>query len=144
MNEESKENIQKQESTEIAIVDSGTIRDKIYVVRGVQVMLDFELAELYGYETKNFNRQVKNNAEKFEGDDFMFQLTKDEIDNILRCKNFTSCWGGTRYLPYAFTEQGLFKISNKPESVYGVIEQHYNTYNRRSYVWRKNMMQHWQ
>jgi len=107
VNEESKENIQKQESTEIAIVDSGTIRDKIYVVRGVQVMLDFELAELYGYETKNFNRQVKNNTEKFEGDDFMFQLTKDEIDNILRCKKFTSSWGGTRYLPYAFTEQDV-------------------------------------
>ena len=84
--------------------NKSTIRDKIYVVRGVQVMLDFELAELYGYETKNFNRQVKNNAEKFEGDDFMFQLTKDEIDNILRCKNFTSSWGGTRYLPYVFAE----------------------------------------
>ena len=70
--------MQKQKSTEIAIVDSGAIRDKIYVVRGVQVMLDFELVSFYGYETKNFNRQVKNNAEKFEGDDFMFQLTKDE------------------------------------------------------------------
>ena len=91
-------------------MDSGAIWDKIYVVRGVQVMLDFELAALYGYETKNFNRQVKNNAEKFEGNDFMFQLTKDELDNILRCNNLTSSWGGTRYLPYAFTEQGVYML----------------------------------
>ena len=47
----------------------------------------------------------KNNAGKFEGDDFMFQLTKDEFEEILRCKNSTSSWGGTRYSPYAFTEQ---------------------------------------
>ena len=61
-------------------------------------MLDFELAEIYGYETKNFNRQVKNNIEKFEGEDFMFRLTEEEMDD-LRCKIFTSSWGGTRYLP---------------------------------------------
>ena len=72
-------------------------------------MLDFELAEIYGYETKNFNRQVKNNKAKFEGDDFMFQLTKDEWEN-LRCKNFTSSWGGTRHLPYVFTEQGIYML----------------------------------
>ena len=77
MNEENKENIQKQEPTEIAIVDSSTIRDKIYVVRGVQVMLDFELAEIYGYTTSAFNQQVKRNEEKFP-DDFRFQLTKEE------------------------------------------------------------------
>lgn len=63
-------------------------------------MLDYDLAEIYGYETKNFNRQVKNNIERFEGEDFMFQLTNEELDN-LRCKNFTSSWGGSRYLPYA-------------------------------------------
>ena len=78
MNEENKENIQKQEPTEIAIVDSSTIRDKIYVVRGVQVMLDFELAEIYGYTTSAFNQQVKRNEEKFP-DDFRFQLTKEEF-----------------------------------------------------------------
>ena len=76
-------------------------------------MLDFELAEIYGYETKNFNRQVKNNIEKFEGEDFMFRLTEEEMDD-LRCKIFTSSWGGTRYLPYAFTEQGLFENLNNP------------------------------
>lgn len=96
--------------TDIAIVDEYSLRDKIYEVRGMKVMLDFELAEIYGYETKNFNRQVKNNAAKFEGDDFMFQLTKAESDEILRCKNFTSSWGGTRYLPYAFTEQGVYML----------------------------------
>ncbi|MCD0090581.1 ORF6N domain-containing protein, partial [Streptococcus agalactiae] len=63
----------------------------------------------YGYETKNFNRQVKNNIEKFEGEDFMFQLTENEFEN-LRCKNFTSSWGGSRYLPNAFTEQGIYML----------------------------------
>ena len=68
-----------------------------------------ELAEIYGYETKNFNRQVKNNNEKFKGEDFMFRLTEEEMDD-LRCKIFTSSWGGTRYLPYAFTEQGIYML----------------------------------
>ena len=91
------------------IVDESTLKDKIYTIRGQQVMLDFDLAEIYGYETKNFNRQVKNNIERFEGEDFMFRLTKEEFDN-LRCKNFTSSWGGARYLPYAFTEQGIYLL----------------------------------
>mgnify|MGYP002625034285 CR=1 FL=1 len=93
-----------------AIVDERTIRDKIYLIRGQQVMLDSDLAAIYGYETKNFNRQVKNNATKFEGEQFMFQLTKDEYIAILRCKNSTSSWGGTRYLPNAFTEQGVYML----------------------------------
>ncbi len=97
-------------NTEIAVIDERAIRNRIYEIRGVKVMLDFELAEIYGYETKNFNRQVKNNAAKFEGDAFMFQLTKEEFSTILRCKNFTSGWGGTRYLPYAFTEQGVYML----------------------------------
>ena len=96
--------------TNIAVIDEQTIWDRIYEVRGVKVMLDFELAEIYGYETKNFNRQVKNNAAKFEGDEFMFQLTRDEFQEILRCKNFTSSWGGARYLPHAFTEQGVYLL----------------------------------
>lgn len=91
------------------ILDESTLKDKIYTIRGQQVMLDFDLAEIYGYETKNFNRQVKNNIERFEGEDFMFRLTKEEYDN-LRCKNFTSRWGGSRYLPYAFTEQGIYLL----------------------------------
>lgn len=107
---EVKKDTKIKETTEIAIVDECDIRDKIYEVRGVKVMLDFELAEIYGYETKYFNRQVKNNAEKFEGDDFMFRLTGNEFTEILRCKNFTSSWGGTRYFPYAFTEQGVYML----------------------------------
>ena len=62
---------------------------KIYTIRGMQVMLDSDLAEIYGYETKNFNRQVKNNIEKFP-EDMMFQVTSEEYETILRCKNFTS------------------------------------------------------
>lgn len=93
----------------MTIVDERSLRDKVYTIRGQQVMLDFELAEIYGYETKNFNRQVKNNIERFEGEDFRFQLTKEELEN-LKCKNFTSSWGGSRYLPYAFTEQGVYLL----------------------------------
>ena len=85
------------------------LTSKIYIIRGQKVMLDFELAEIYGYETKNFNRQVKNNNDKFD-QDFMFQLSKEEYKEILRCKNFTSSWGGTRHLPYAFTEQGIYML----------------------------------
>ena len=98
-----------EENKEIVIVDDKKIKDKIYLIRGQKVMLDADLAEIYGYETKNFNRQVKNNIEKFEGEDFMFQLTEDEFAN-LRCKNFTSSWGGSRYLPNAFTEQGIYML----------------------------------
>ena len=102
--------LSKQTSPEISIVDEELIRDKIYEIRGVKVMLDFDLADIYGYETKGFNRQVKNNLAKFEGDDFMFALTADEYSNILRCKNCTSSWGGARYKPYAFTEQGIYML----------------------------------
>ena len=99
----------EKEKHEIIQIDEEVILSKIYVVRGQKVMLDVDLAEIYGYETKNFNRQVKNNKAKFDGDDFMFQLTKDEWEN-LRCKNFTSSWGGSRYLPLAFTEQGIYML----------------------------------
>lgn len=95
-------------NAQIAVVNEETIKDKIYIIRGQQVMLDFELAEIYGYETKRFNEQVKHNIERFD-DDFRFQLTKDEFDN-LRSKFSTSSWGGTRYLPYAFTEQGIYML----------------------------------
>ena len=94
---------------EMMFVNHESLVKKIYIIRGQKVMLDFELAEIYGYETKNFNRQVKNNIEKFEGEDFMFRLTEEEMDD-LRCKIFTSSWGGTRYLPYAFTEQGIYML----------------------------------
>ena len=98
-----------EKNKEMVIVDDKTIKDKIYLIRGQRVMLDADLATIYGYETKNFNRQVKNNIEKFEGEDFMFQLTETEFEN-LRWKNSTSSWGGSRYLPNVFTEQGVYML----------------------------------
>ena len=96
-------------SKEIQIIDHRRIEDKVYVVRGVQVMLDFELAEIYGYKTGKLNEQVKNNKERFIGDDFMFQLTRDEFQNLIS-KNRVSSWGGRRTMPYAFTEQGIYLL----------------------------------
>ncbi len=86
------------------------IKNKIYTVRDQQVMLDKDLAELYEVETKYLKRQVRRNIEKFP-DDFMFELTKKELDN-LRCQNGASSWGGSRYLPLAFTEQGVSSLSS--------------------------------
>ena len=93
---------------EISILEENSIRSKIHVIRGQQVMLDFDLAQIYGYETKRFNEQVKNNIERFD-EDFRFQLT-DEEDENLRSKFSTSSWGGARYKPYAFTEQGIYML----------------------------------
>ena len=142
-----------EEKTEV-IIDEQILKDKIYLIRGVQVMLDSDLAEIYGYTTKAFNQQVKNNIEKFDEEDLMFQLTKEEAETILRSKILTleqeeynlrskfstsslentpnssrsnnstleqenlnlrskiltSSWGGTRYTPYAFTEQGVYML----------------------------------
>ncbi|NCB40763.1 MAG: ORF6N domain-containing protein [Erysipelotrichia bacterium] len=89
--------------------DSGDITDKILTIRGQRVMLDSDLALLYQVETKALKRAVKRNMERFPPD-FMFELTKEEA-NILRCQNGTSSWGGSRYLPYAFTEQGVAMLS---------------------------------
>ena len=100
---------------EVIELDSEKIESMIYYVRGQKVMLDFELAEIYGYETKRFNQQVKNNIDKFD-DDFRFQLTKEEYDYLARSKNLTSrIWtdgnkGGRTYLQYAFTEQGVYML----------------------------------
>ena len=82
----------------------------IHVIRGQQVMLDFDLAEIYGYSTKAFNQQVKNNIERFD-EDFRFQLTKNEVDEYLRSKFLTLEQGKySKYLPYAFTEQGIYML----------------------------------
>ena len=93
---------------EIIEINKDSLKDKMFEIRGQKVMLDFHLAEIYGYTTSAFNRQVKNNIEKFD-DDFRFQLTYDEYFNLI-CKNCTSSWGGTRKLPYAFTEQGIYML----------------------------------
>ena len=97
---------------EIMLVNQESLAEKIYIIRGQKVMRDFELAEIYGYETKRFNEQVKNNIEKFD-DDFRFQLTKEEWEN-LRSKISTSKSetgsGGRRYLPYVFSEAGIYML----------------------------------
>ena len=85
------------------------IESMIYVVRETQVMLDRDLAMLYEVETKYLKRQVKRNIERFP-DDFMFQLTKEEM-SILRCQIGTSRWGGDRYSPFAFTKNGVAMLS---------------------------------
>ena len=74
------------------------------------VRADYDLAEIYGYTTSAFNQQVSRNIEKFEGDEFMFQLTKDELENVLKSQNVISSWGGARKLPFAFTEQGVYML----------------------------------
>ena len=97
---------------EIMIINEEDLKSKIYTIRGVQVMLDRDLAEIYGYETRDFNKQVKNNIERFD-EDFMFQLTKEETESVnLMWKFSTSSWGGTRKQPYAFTEQGVYMLMN--------------------------------
>ena len=94
--------------TEIIELTSENVRPMFHSIRGQQVMLDADLAAIYGYSTRDFNKQVKNNIEKFP-DDFRFQLTTQEVAN-LRWKFSTSSWGGTRKLPYAFTEQGIYML----------------------------------
>ncbi len=131
---------------EFSLIDEDLLKSRIYTIRGVKVMLDADLAEIYGYSTKDFNRQVKNNIEKFD-EDFRFRLNSEEFESlkpkiwtssdeskvepqgILRCKNctssegdeleprknlrsknLTSSWGGARYAPYAFTEQGIYML----------------------------------
>ena len=100
------------------------IRNRVYWIRGKQVMLDFDLADIYGYEVKRLNEQVKRNNRRFP-EDFMFQLTSDEIDLMksrfvnsretqddnLKSQFATSSWGGKRKLPYAFTEQGIYMLA---------------------------------
>ena len=107
------------------ILGETQLKDKIYFIRGVQIMLDSDLAEIYGYTTKAFNQQVKNNIEKFDEEDLMFQLTKEEVkelsrskfstlnNDFLRSKFLTSkieTRGGRQYSPYAFTEQGVYML----------------------------------
>jgi hypothetical protein len=91
------------------ILNNTVLDDKIFIIRGIQVMIDKDLAELYQVETSRLNEQVKRNIERFDYD-FMFQLTKDKFDNLIS-QNATSSWGGTRKLPYVFTEQGVYMLA---------------------------------
>ena len=93
------------------------IKEMIYEINGKRIMLDFELAKLYGYETKNLNRQVKNHIDLFN-ENILFKLTKNDVDMLLRCKIFTSIMqtegikGGRTSLPYAFTLDGIKALSS--------------------------------
>ena len=97
-----------ENETEIMSLDANDIKRRIFTIRGKQVMLDTDLAELYGYEVKNLNRQVKRNGRRFP-EDFMFQLTKGELEQ-LRCQNVTTNLM-SRSLPYVFTEQGIYMLA---------------------------------
>jgi len=114
---------------DFTLIDENLLKSRIYTIRGVKVMLDADLAEIYGYSTSAFNRQVKNNIEKFD-EDFRFQLKKEEYYEILRCKFCTlesdeipdpllilrskksTLEQGkyAKYLPFAFTEQGIYML----------------------------------
>jgi hypothetical protein len=93
-----------------ALVPAEIIEKRILLIRGQKVMIDRELANLYGVETKYLIRQVKRNIKRFPPD-FMFKLDKDETAD-LRCQIVTSSWGGRRYSPYAFTELGIAMLSS--------------------------------
>ncbi|WP_353168257.1 ORF6N domain-containing protein [Flavobacterium sp.] len=95
---------------ENTIIPNEVISDKIYFIRNQKVMLDKDLAELYSIENKQLKRQVKRNIERFPAD-FMFELNKREVE-ILRSQFGTSSWGGNRYTPLAFTEQGVAMLSS--------------------------------
>ena len=94
------------------------VQDKIYELRGVKVMLDFDLAAMYGIETKYLKRAVRNNIERFEGKDFMFELSKEEANTLInssRC-NFSTLnkrkGSNIKYSPFAFTELGVAMLSS--------------------------------
>jgi len=93
---------------EFSLIDENLLKSRIYTIRGVKVMLDADLAEIYGYNTGAFNQQVKNNIEKFD-DDFRFQITQTEFTSLIS-KFLISNRGGTRKMPFAFTEQGIYML----------------------------------
>ena len=128
-----KEDVTAIAKPEFSLIDENMLKSRIYTIRGLKVMLDADLAEIYGYSTKRFNEQVKCNIERFD-EDFRFQLTREEYQSILRSEKPTidqenlksekptidqenlkseiptSSWGGVRKLPYAFTEQGIYML----------------------------------
>ena len=96
--------------SEFSLIDENMLKSRIYTIRGLKVMLDADLAEIYGYSTKAFNQQVKNNIEKFD-EDFRFQLCRNEYREILGSKFLTLEQGKySKTSPYAFTEQGIYML----------------------------------
>jgi len=92
------------------VIPDEVLMNKIFLIRGKKVMIDEDLSELYGVETKRLNEQVKRNLSRFP-DDFMFQLSKEEFTN-LKSQIATTSWGGRRTPPYSFTEHGVLMLSS--------------------------------
>ena len=112
--EEIRANSERKDLPAVQIIDEESIKNKIYIVRGVKVMLDFDLAEIYGYSTKAFNQQVKNNISKFD-EDFRFNLTREEVEQLSMSKFLTSIQtkgvkGGRAKPIFAFTEPGIYML----------------------------------
>jgi len=101
-------------SVSTSVIPDEIIINKIFYIRGHKVMLDRDLAELYGVETKVLKQAVKRNIEVFP-EHFMFELTDKEF-KILRSQSVTSSWGGQRYLPFVFTEHGVLQLANVVKS----------------------------
>ena len=97
-----------EKETELMTLDS--ICNRVYTIRGQQVMLDGDLAEIYGYEVKRLNEQVKNNISRFPAD-FMFQLTKTELENLRSNFSTANINSKSRTLPHVFTEQGIYMLA---------------------------------
>ena len=103
--------LKSQNATSMVAIPTERIEQRILLIRGQKVMLDADLAELYGVATKAFNQAVRRNISRFPAD-FMFRLSRRELD-ILRSQFVTSSsWGGRRYVPFAFTEQGVAMLSS--------------------------------
>lgn len=86
------------------------IQNKIHEIRGQRVMLDYDLAEMYGVDTRSLKQAVKRNNSRFPPD-FMFELSRSELSSLIS-QFVISSWGGNRFLPYAFTEQGVAMLSS--------------------------------
>ncbi len=99
----------EKNSLQVLVVEE-KILNKIYFIRGNKVMIDRDLAEMYGVETRTLNQSIKRNIKRFPKD-FMFQLNEKEFANLIS-QNVTSSWGGVRKMPYAFTEQGVAMLSS--------------------------------
>lgn len=101
----------KQSDTSLSLIPDERIASKVLLIRGIKVMIDQDLAELYDIETKALNKAVTRNTSRFP-EDFMFRLTKEEFDNLRSQSGTSSSWGGRRYPPRAFTEQGVAMLSS--------------------------------
>ena len=111
----------EEKKEEIAVIEitEEYMKERIYEIRGQRVILDSDLSEIYGYTTKAFNQQVKNNIEKFD-EDFMFELTDDEVEDLRSNFLTANLNSKSRYNPHVFTEQGLYMLITSIVEDYGI------------------------